>query len=110
MAKKRYIVPTTELSRGLDTICVKCKRRFGQHYGYSCYGGDPKGKNGVFSKYSSKPLESKVAASSTSTNNSYTAALRERVNRYFPNYSSRSVECFIKSVQRLNVSKAKHCA
>lgn len=50
-----------------------------------------------------KPLKNKVAS------NSYTSELRERVKRYFPKQSSRAVECFIKSVQRLNVSKAKHC-
>lgn len=48
-----------------------------------------------------EPIKNKDAS------NSYTSELRERVKRYFPKQSSRSVECFIKSVQRLNVSKAK---
>jgi hypothetical protein len=57
-----------------------------------------------------RPLKSAVAARSASTNISYTSALRKRVKDYFPVYSVSVVNAFIKSVQRLNASKAKHCA
>jgi hypothetical protein len=57
-----------------------------------------------------KPLKVKVAARSASTNSSYASALRKRVGEYFPMASVSIVNSFIKSVQRLNASKAKHCA
>lgn len=56
-----------------------------------------------------RPLKTKVV-DKTSTNISYTAALRKRVGEYFPGQSSQSINNFIKSVQRLNASRAKHCA
>ena len=55
------------------------------------------------------PLKTAVATK-TSLNSSYTSALREKVEHYFPGFMPNHVTRFIKSVQRLNASKAKHCA
>jgi len=93
-----------KLKRPLESTCSRCNKRLGNHYGLKC----PDGK-GVFSKRVRKPLKSAVAARSASTNSSYTSALRDKVRKYFHGADSVSINNFIKSVQRLNASKAKHC-
>lgn len=76
---------------------------------------DINGKGGAWGKEydvikwhrASRPQKSKVV-DKTSTNTSYTTALRERINRYFPKPRIKgAADNFIKSVQRLN---AKHFA
>ena len=55
-----------------------------------------------------RPLKIKVAKKPVS-NPSYTAALREKCRKYFHGADSVAVNNFIKSVQRLNASRLKHC-
>ncbi len=57
-----------------------------------------------------EPLENKEVVNSTSSNNSYTAALRERVERYFSPQQKCNINSFIKSVQRLNASEKRRTA
>lgn len=56
-----------------------------------------------------RPLKTKEV-SKPSSNTSYTAALREKCKHYFDGASNAKINNFIKSVQRLNASRAKHCA
>lgn len=58
-----------------------------------------------------RPLKSNVAASSTSSNISYTAALREKCRKYFPeSIGQKRINNFIKSVQRLNAAEKRRTA
>lgn len=99
-----FVNVPSEWTADMDTICSRCGIRFGNHFGLDC-----PDQKGVFSKRVRKPLKSAVVARSASTNSSYTAALRDKCRKYFKGADSVAINNFIKSVQRLNASKAKHC-
>ena len=53
-----------------------------------------------------RPIKKKGIASKSSSNIGYTAALKEKVNKYFGEQRPENITNFVKAIKRLN---AKHC-